>query len=93
METNWLNSEKYNELEDDLVQVLCVCTPIAISGFPRSCDFPISSGDHGAEEHFVSIGFYSKELGWQIAGWDMNQDCWTNAQHFRVIGYQPLAKI
>ena len=77
---------------DDLVQVLCEVLPEE-----DGAALPVSSGDHGEGDRFVSVGFpvygddHGGEDGWQIAGWLMTQDCWTSASRYRVLGWQPLA--
>jgi len=52
---------------------------------------PVSSGDHGVGDRFVSVGWKDDEGEWHVAGWDMNQDCWTDARCFDLIGWQPMS--
>lgn len=83
----WLDPEEYNVCTDEVVQVLCRGTQPQTSDFPRACEMPISSGDHGVGELFVSIGWRDHEGEWFVAGWDMMQDCWTDARCFEVLGW------
>lgn len=89
----WQAPELYNESEHDLVQLLCIGVTQVIRGLPRACDLPITSGYHSDDEPFTTIGFKSQEMGWCIAGWDMTQDCWTDARHIKVLGWQPMSPI
>lgn len=89
---NWKNPNTY-DVSDDLVQVLCRVTPYDPGIPPRACNLPVSSGDHGVHELYVSVGWRSDADGtWFVAGWNMAQDCWQDAQCFEVLGYQPLAE-
>ena len=79
----------------DLVIVLCEVTRPQTSEFPRACEMPVSSGDHAVGDSFVSIGFMPHEpelegRDWSVAGFEMMQDCWTDARCFKVIGWKPL---
>ena len=94
----WKDPGLYDSTNDELVQVLCEVLPEAApdDGFTRSCHLPVSSGDHAVGDKFVSIGFMldcpdDLEQPWSVAGWEMTQDCWTDARRFRVIGWQSLA--
>ncbi|MCA1241836.1 hypothetical protein LC092_05265 [Stappia stellulata] len=86
----WLDPTSY-DLANGLVQVLCEVTQPTTSDFPRACEMPISSGDKGVGELFVSIGFRDDPGNWLVAGWDMMQDCWTDARCYLVKGWQPMA--
>ena len=86
----WKDPKEYR-IDDDLVQVLCEVTQPQTSDFPRSCEMPVSSGDHGVGDRFVSIGHANDDGEWFVAGWEMTQDCWTDARCFIVHGWQPLA--
>jgi hypothetical protein len=87
----WKPTSEY-QIEDDLVQVLCVATTPwpADPEFPRACELGISSGDHADGEKFVSIGSRDEDGEWFVAGWDMTQDCWTGARCFSVLGWQAM---
>jgi hypothetical protein len=87
----WKSLNLYNPDEEELVQVLCRVLPDIAGEFPRSSDFPISSGDHAVGDLFVSIGFRGDDGNWSVAGWDMTQDCFTDARLFKVLAWQPLA--
>lgn len=87
----WNKPDDYN-IEHDLVQVMCVVTQPQTSDFPRSCELPVSSGDHAVGERFVSVGFRNHQGDWCVAGWDMTQDCWVDARCFTVEAWQPLAE-
>ena len=89
----WQNPKLYEESRDNLVQLLCIAIPQIFSGFPRECDFPITSKDHVNDEPFRTIGFKNQEMEWCIAGWDITQDCWTDARYIKVLGWQPMAPI
>jgi len=72
------------DAERELVTVLCKVLPAADGGaHVRSSDLSVSSGDFATGDHFVSVGFVDGNnytaAGWFVAGWDMNQDCWTDA--------------
>ena len=88
----WNDPKKY-DLRNDAVQVLCEVTQPQTSDFPRACEMPISSGDHGVGDRFVSIGWRDDEGDWHVAGWDMMQDCWDDARCYIVHGWLPLAEI
>lgn len=85
----WKFTSSYR-VSDDLVLVLCKVTPPETSDFPRACAMPISSGDHGVDDLFVSIGHANEDGEWWVAGWDNMQDCWTDARCFKVIGWERL---
>jgi hypothetical protein len=87
----WKDIADYDEDRDQLVQVLCRVLPDIAGDFPRSSDFPISSGDHAVGDVFVSIGFCNDDGHWAVAGWDMTQDCFTDASLYEVLAWQPLA--
>lgn len=94
----WNAPDTYTEDRDDLVQVLCEVLPDEVpeDGFKRACHLAISSGDHAEGDQFVSIGFKhaacdEHEGEWFVAGWNMTQDCWTDARCFRVLGWLPMA--
>lgn len=76
-------------------QVLCRVLDNAISLHPRSAHCALSTGDHAAGDLFVSVGWPDEnghaESGWYVAGWDMTQDCWTDARRYQVLGWLPLA--
>lgn len=77
-------------------QVLCQTLSDIVDPVPRSCHLAISSGDHAEGDLFVSIGWPDEngdaESGWFVAGWDMTQDCWTDARRYKVLGWKPLAE-
>lgn len=81
--------------DDSPVQVLCRVLPNEVASPMRDCHLAVSSGDHAAGDLFVSIGWRDAHGAianvWYIAGWDMAQDCWTDARCFEVIGWQPMA--
>jgi hypothetical protein len=87
----WKPTSEY-QIEDDLVQVLCeATTPVPVNpNFPRACELGVSSGDHADGEKFVSIGLRNEDGEWFVAGWDMTQDCWTDARCFTVLGWQAM---
>jgi len=71
----WTTPDRTPEI-DTLVQVLCrVLGPSEPQdGFYRSENMPVSSGDDGEGDMFVSIGFLAEfggEPEWSVAGWDM----------------------
>lgn len=86
----WIDPSRYTD-NCDIAQVLCEVTEPNISQFPRSCELPISSGDHAISDKFVSIGWRDDDGEWFVAGWDMTQDCWTDARCFVVRGFRPMA--
>jgi len=90
--SEWKDPDEYRT-DDDLVQVLAEVTQPITSRFPRSCEMPVSSGDHCVGDHFVSIGHGNEDGEWFVAGWEMTQDCWTDARCFSVVGWQKLATI
>lgn len=87
------NDPKEYKLSEDAVQVLCEVTQPQTSDFPRACEMPISSGDHGVGDRFVSIGWRDDEGEWHVAGWSMTHDCWDDARCYIVHGWLPLAAI
>lgn len=87
---NWRAVKDYQAFDDDLALVLCRVTLPQTSEFPRACEMPVSSGDHAVGDVFISIGHANDEGEWFVAGWDMVQDCWTDARCFDVLGWQPL---
>lgn len=96
MPTNWRPLHEYDPANPDceLVQVLCE----VIADENNEIDH-ISSGDHAVGDQFVSIGFLADDAyiagvpDWLVAGWCMNQDCFTDARCFKVVAWQPLAII
>lgn len=86
----WKSPSEYRDI-DDVVQVLCEVTQPTTSDFPRACEMPVSSGDYGVGDLFVSIGWQDDDGEWHVAGWDMAQDCWTDARSYTVNGWQPIA--
>lgn len=87
----WRRTETY-DLAADVVQVLCRVTEYDVGNPPRACNLPVSSGDHGVGDLFVSIGWRGDDGDWFVAGWNMSQDCWQDARCFTVEGWQPLAE-
>lgn len=85
----WNDPDTY-DVVSDLVLVRCVVTAPELSDLPRACELPVSSGDHAVGGTFISIGHANHDGEWFVAGWDMAQDCWTDARCFRVTGWQPL---
>lgn len=90
----WKSPDEYSA-NDDLVQVLCEVTMPETFELPRACEMPVSAGDHAVGDKFVSVGWrdHEDESDWHVAGWEMTLDCWTDARCFKVIGWQPVAKI
>lgn len=94
--TNWRPLHEYVPANPDceLVQVLCE----VIADENNEIDH-ISSGDHAVGDQFVSIGVLAPDVNvygvpeWLVAGWCMNQDCFTDARCFKVVAWQPLAII
>jgi hypothetical protein len=91
-EAGWRPLTEY-EPSMQLVQVLCKVTEPELSEFPRACELPISAGDYGIDDMFVSIGWQDEDGIWFVAGWDMMQDCWKDAKCFKVKSFQPIAAI
>lgn len=87
---SWNEPKEYAP-NNDLVQVLCEVTRPQTSDLPRASEMPVSSGDHGVGDRFVSIGWRDCNEEWHVAGWDMTQDCWKDARCYIVLGWQPLA--
>jgi hypothetical protein len=90
---SWKSTYEY-QIENNLVLVLCQVTKPTPANpeFARACELDISSGDHADGEKFVSIGSRDEDGEWFVAGWDMTQDCWTDARCFTVLGWQSMPK-
>lgn len=74
----------------EMVQVRCRVTEFETTEFPRDSEFPISTFDHAPGDTFVSIGFRDFEGNWFVAGWHMQQDCFTDARHFEVLEWTEM---
>lgn len=94
MYDTWLDPE-LAPFDSENVQVLCRVLADAVANPMRSVHCAVSSGDHAEGDLFVSIGWrdenFEAESGWYVAGWDMAQDCWTEARRYEVVGWLPLA--
>ena len=92
--TKW-NSPNDKPSDAENYQVLCRVLPDEIAHPMRSLHVGVSSGDHGEGDLFVSIGWPDEnndaESGWFVAGWDMSQDCWSDARRYQVLGWLPMA--
>lgn len=96
LQERWRDPSEYadyvNNNADELVQVLCEVASVDDEGWDH-----ISIGDHAVGDMFVSIGLRlideRDEWPWDVAGYDMYHDRFTQARGFRVIGWQPLSPV
>lgn len=86
----WRPLSEYDVYTDDLVLVRCRVTEPETSELPKACELPVSSGLYGVGDIFTSIGHANEDGEWFVAGWDMTQDCWTDARGFEPIEWRPL---